>query len=159
MMSTDVLLQQLERRRGKPGVAPDIKCLRHMVRSIVLSIKLLNIDNMPRPFFHLLTLFLLSSALAEEPHVFTIDVHKGSVMGLAFSPDGKTLASSSRDKTIKLWDVQTRTLKQTLQGHTAEVCCVAFSPDGKLLASCSGDKTVRTWEVWSAQPLRTFRGH
>ena len=58
---------------------------------------------------------------------------------MAFSPDGKTLASGSMDKTIKLWDVATGKEQATLKGHTGWVSSVAYSPDGKTLASGSGD--------------------
>src|SRR6185312_7872808 len=97
---------------------------------------------------HLLAItFLLLAASTgwgePTPKVRTINEHTSSVMGLSYSPDGKTLASSSRDKTIKLWDAQTDQLQRTITGHTEEVCCVAYSPKGDLLASSSGDKTVR----------------
>ena len=70
---------------------------------------------------------------------------------MAFSPDGKTLASGSEDKTIILWDVSNRESPvqsgAPLKGHTDGVYSVAFSPDGKTLASGSYDKTVILWDV------------
>ena len=67
--------------------------------------------------------------------------HTASVRSVAFSPDGRTLASGSKDNTIRLWDMQTRTLRKTLIGHTGAVSSVAFSADGKVLASGSSDST------------------
>src|SRR5262249_3757286 len=60
---------------------------------------------------------------------------------------GKTLASASNDKTVRLWDVTTAKERASLQGHTGLVYAVAFSPDGKTLASASDDKTVKLWDV------------
>ncbi|MGI2909791.1 WD40 repeat domain-containing protein, partial [Hassallia sp. VBCCA 56010] len=73
--------------------------------------------------------------------------HSNSVRSVAFSPDGKTLASGSDDNTIKLWDVATGKLSQTLTGHSNSVRSVAFSPDGKTLASGSDDNTIKLWDV------------
>lgn len=64
--------------------------------------------------------------------------HTGKVNAVAFSPDGKTLASGGDDRTVKLWDIQTGELKRTLVGHVAEVGTVFFSRDGKTLASDGG---------------------
>ena len=70
---------------------------------------------------------------------------------MAFSPDGRVLASASTDKTVHLWDVASRQPLATLTGHKDAVVSVAFSPDGRILASASRDKTVRLWDVASRQ--------
>jgi WD40 repeat protein len=64
---------------------------------------------------------------------------------VAFSPDGKTLASAGDDQSVKLWDVATGQERASLRGHGQAVMSVAFSPDGRTLASASADKTVRLW--------------
>ncbi|MEK8020587.1 MAG: caspase family protein, partial [Candidatus Parabeggiatoa sp.] len=80
--------------------------------------------------------------------------HSGDVTSVSFSPDGKTLASGSRDNTVRLWDIQTRQLLgEPLVGHSSDVNSVAFSPDGKTLASGSNDNTVRFWNIQTRQLL------
>jgi WD40 repeat protein/serine/threonine protein kinase/tetratricopeptide (TPR) repeat protein len=71
----------------------------------------------------------------------------GVVDSVAYSPDGRRIASGSRDYTVRIWDVQTRQVIHALQGHFGNVVTVAFSPDGKYLASGSRDKTARIRDV------------
>jgi WD40 repeat protein len=72
---------------------------------------------------------------------------QGDVVTLAYSPDGKTLATSFSDHTIKLWDVATGKERAILNGHKDAVLCLALSPDSRTLASGGEDKTIKLWDV------------
>ncbi len=67
------------------------------------------------------------------------------MLSVAFSPDGRLLASGVDDRKVKLWRVEDGKLLRELKGHTSGVNSVGFSPDGRLLASGSYDHTVRLW--------------
>ena len=82
-----------------------------------------------------------------------------SAFGLVFSPDGKTLVSASRDRTVKLWDLATYRVITTLQGQKEEVHSVAVSPDGKIVASGSDDHTIKLWKTKNSELLDTLIGH
>src|SRR5262249_9391628 len=73
----------------------------------------------------------------------TLKGHYDNVSSVAFSPDGKTLASGSYHSTVKLWDAQTGQELATLKGHDARVFAVAFSPDGNTLALASAHTTIK----------------
>jgi RNA polymerase sigma factor (sigma-70 family) len=85
--------------------------------------------------------------------------HAGSAEAVAWNPDGSVLASGSRDKTVKLWDVKTGKETTALKGHTDEVDAVAFRPDGKMLASASADETIRLWDAATGKEKAALKGH
>jgi WD40 repeat protein len=86
--------------------------------------------------------------------VIIVLTHPNSVTSLAFSPDGKILASGSLNGTVRLWDSPSGHPRGVLpQGHTAAVESVAFSPDSALIATGSADRTIRLWDVAVGQPL------
>jgi WD40 repeat protein len=88
-----------------------------------------------------------------------LEGHTDKVTSISFSPDGKMLASGSKDKTISLWSIDGKKIAK-LRGHGASVTSVSFSRDGKMLASGSEDNTVRLWRTdGTEKEIAILRGH
>ncbi|MBF2064964.1 MAG: NACHT domain-containing protein [Calothrix sp. C42_A2020_038] len=85
--------------------------------------------------------------------------HTNWVRSIAFSSDGKMLASASDDKTVMLWDTSTGQRLKTLEGHNSRVWSVAISPDGNTIASGSEDKTIRLWRPSSGKCYKVLGKH
>ena len=84
--------------------------------------------------------------------------HEASVMGAAYSPDGRFLASGGYDNTVKLWNVENGKVIRNFRGHTGIVTDVAFGPDGRLILSAGDDAALKLWSR-DGELLRSFTGH
>ncbi|MFI5524260.1 hypothetical protein [Streptomyces platensis] len=85
--------------------------------------------------------------------------HTKAVISTAFAPDGRSLATGSRDHSVKLWDAHSHRLLATLTGHTGPVWGLSFSPDGRTLATGSNDGSLKLWDTRSHRLLATLTGH
>jgi WD40 repeat protein/serine/threonine protein kinase len=100
--------------------------------------------------------FFAERALVPPVHSLTLESQNDAVFAVAFTPNGLTVASASRDNTIQFWDVSDGRALRTLQSSADSI---AFSPDGRTLASGIADNTIQLWDATSGQVLNTLQGH
>ncbi|MBE9145860.1 serine/threonine-protein kinase [Planktothrix mougeotii] len=91
--------------------------------------------------------------------IHTLTGHRNAITGVAFSPDGETLASGSQDQTIEIWRLESGKRWYTLVGHSNWITTIAFSPDSKTLASGSRDQTIEIWDMTKGKRWYTLTGH
>ena len=107
-----------------------------------------------------LSLFLAAPPLRSQagPTLVAQVPHLGRIHAMAYSPDGRTLATAGSDRTVKLWEADRGLLIRTLEGHAGAVRSAVFSADGTRLLSASDDGTVRVWDVTTGRTATTLSG-
>src|SRR5947209_2296544 len=93
------------------------------------------------------------------PKHFTYQGHSDYVSAVAWSPDGKRIASASGDHTVQVWNAVDGSHVYVYRGHSADVSTLAWSPDGKYIVSAGLDNTVQVWEAATGKLVYTYRGH
>src|SRR5215472_11775160 len=91
--------------------------------------------------------------------LYTYRGHHNGIAAVAWSPNGKYIASAGFDKTVQVWNALTGQLYTVYRGHTNWVTAVSWSPDGKYIASAGFDKTVQIWEALTGRHILTYHGH
>src|SRR5579871_3144381 len=93
------------------------------------------------------------------PEHFTYSGHSDYVSAVAWSPDGKRIASASGDHTVQIWDASNGGHVLTYRGHSSDVLSLAWSPNGQYIATGGFDATVQVWNPQTGATIFTYRGH
>ncbi len=130
-------LQRLGRGRAtQPAFSPDGK---YLVLSTSIGIELWNVKTWKLKYL--------------------LRGHSGLVEGVAYSSDGRHLASASWDSSVRLWDATSGEVEAVLTGHSESVLAVQFSPNARVLATGGEDNTVRLWDIHTHEMIATLKGH
>jgi len=156
---------QVVASQDSPSVAAAARDLLHTVDPPTLPEVMRTPDRQARAGLSAHTTDHLPQRIVPQRCLGTLQAHPGHrhkwVCAVAFSPDGRLLASGSDDGMVRLWNPATREpIGRPLTGHSSWVNAVAFSPDGRLLASGSDDNTVRLWNPATSEPIgQPLTGH
>jgi hypothetical protein len=101
----------------------------------------------------------LIAALVVSPVRAVLRGHDDGVLAIAWSPDGRRLATGSSDRTVRIWDTSSGSELAVLRGHGDWVRAVVWSPDGRRLATASSDRTVRIWDTHGCSELAVLHAH
>lgn len=126
-------------------------------QAMLLALEILpkNLNSPNRPYTQEAE-FLLRESLSHNTAMF--QCHSQAITCVSCSPDGKFVATSSRENVVKIWDIETGALMKSLEGHASKVNSVRYSPDGNLIVTASKDGTVRIWDANSATELFVLEG-
>ncbi|MDJ0619727.1 MAG: CHAT domain-containing protein [Calothrix sp. MO_192.B10] len=145
--------------KSSPALLASNQYLDALVEAIKAGQKLKKLGSAADPKTRMQVILALREAVYEGLERNRFSGHRGNVYSLTFSPNGKTIASASEDKTIKISNLDGRVLK-TLTGHSGTIFSVVFSPNGKTIASASFDRTIKIWNLdGNGSLLKTLTGH